>query len=77
MADGQVTFSENHRLGEIIETIEKLRVFEAHQGVDLFKDYIDAVALNAEAGRWRALAAIDRIADEQGRGGCWCGCASR
>ncbi|MDP6805488.1 MAG: TerB family tellurite resistance protein [Rhodospirillales bacterium] len=65
LADGHVTFSESHRLDEIIETIEQLRVFDAHEGVELFKDYIDAVALNPEAGRKQALSAIDRIADDK------------
>ena len=65
LADGQVTFSESHRLDEIIETIEQLRVFDAHEGVELFKDYIDAIAINPEAGRRRALAAIAGIADDK------------
>ena len=64
MADGQLTFSESHRLDEIIETIEQLRVFDPHEGVDLFKDHVDAIALNAETGRSRALAVIGRIADD-------------
>ena len=65
LADGHVTFSESHRLDEIIETIEQLRVFDAHEGIELFKDCIDAIAMNAEAGRRRALTAIAGIADDE------------
>ncbi len=64
-ADGTVSFSESHRLDQILMNLEELKVFDVHEAVDLFKDYVDAIVESPEAGRETVFAAIARIKDDE------------
>lgn len=64
-ADGTVSFSESHRLDQILMNLEELKVFDVHEAVDLFKDYVDAIVENSEAGHEAVFAAIARIKDDE------------
>ena len=63
-ADGTVSFSESHRLDEILVNLEELKIFDPHEAVDLFKDYVDAIVEDPETGRNTVFKAIARIKDE-------------
>lgn len=58
MADGKVSFGERVRVDQIMQTLTALKVFDPHEGVDLFNDFADAIAASPKAGRSRALDAI-------------------
>jgi len=34
--DGKVSFAENVRIDQILQTLDRLKVFDPHEGVDIF-----------------------------------------
>ncbi len=65
MADGKVSFSERAKLDQIVETLTELRVFDVHEEIDRFNDYVDAIADGDEAAWEDALDAIRRCAPDR------------
>lgn len=65
IADGVVSFSERNRVDQVIENLTRLKVFDVHEAIDIFNDYLDNIRNNAQAGRQAALAAIRKVKDEQ------------
>lgn len=63
-ADGKVTFVERVRVDQILQTLEALRVFDPHEGVDLFNEFVDAILASPRDGHERALAAIAEVSHE-------------
>ena len=61
-ADGKVKFGERIRLDQILETLEVLRVYDPHEGVNLFRDYSEAI-LNSPKEGHQAAVQILRDAD--------------
>ena len=41
IADGDVTFSERHRVDAILGRLDELSIFEPHTTIDLFNDYLE------------------------------------
>jgi tellurite resistance protein len=64
MADGKVTFSERVRIDQILETLEALKVFDPHEGVNLFNEFADAIRANSKIGRAAAVRAIEPVAGD-------------
>ncbi len=64
MADGEVSFSERGRLDDILESLERLSVFDPHEGVDLFNEYKDALVEDAAAGHTKMADALFEIAED-------------
>ena len=62
MADGRVTFPEQVRVDQILETLEALKVFDPHEGVNLFNGFADAIRESSKAGRDAAVRAIEPVA---------------
>ena len=62
MADGRVTFPEQVRVDQILETLEALRIFDPHEGVNLFNGFADAIRESSEAGRDAAVGAVEPVA---------------
>ena len=60
-ADGAPTLSERIRVDQILETLEELKIFDPHEGVDLFNEYSSALLESPEAGREKALAAVRAV----------------
>ncbi|MCP5351899.1 MAG: tellurite resistance TerB family protein [Chromatiales bacterium] len=58
MADGAVTLRDRVRVDEVLETLEALRVFDPHEGVDAFNRFVAEIAASPREGRERALAAM-------------------
>ena len=58
VADGSVTFSQRIRMDQILETLTTLKVFDPHEGVDLFNDYVQAILETPKEGREAAVKAI-------------------
>jgi tellurite resistance protein TerB len=61
-ADGDVRFGERIRLDQILETLEALKVYDPHEGVELFRDYSEAILTLPREGH-RAAVQISRDAD--------------
>ena len=58
IADKNVSFSERYCLDDIMETLEKLKVFDPHEGVDLFYGFVEAIRADPAVGRKQAFDAI-------------------
>ena len=54
-ADGDVGFGERVRLDQILETLEALKVYDPHDGVDLFRDYSEAILESPKKGHAAAV----------------------
>ena len=63
-ADGDVSFPERVRVDQILETLEALKVFDPHEGVDLFNEFTDAILAHPENGHENAFQVMQRIADD-------------
>ncbi len=50
IANGKVSFSQRIRMDQIIETLDKLKVFDPHEGVNLFNHYIALITASHENG---------------------------
>jgi tellurite resistance protein len=67
-ADGEVDFVEWVRVDQILATLKELRVFDPHEGIDLFKEYADAILEHPEKGREAAWAALQDVSlDEEAK----------
>lgn len=60
-ADGAPTLSERIRVDQILETLEALKIFDPHEGVDLFNEYSKALLESPAEGREKALDAIRAV----------------
>ncbi len=58
-ADGDVSFAERVRLDQILETLDRIKVFDPHEGVDVFNAFADAILENAETGHAKAWQALE------------------
>ena len=64
MADGNVTFPERVRVDQILETLDALRVFDPHEGVNLFNKFVAEIRKNPAKGNDEAVDAIKEFADD-------------
>lgn len=60
--DGAVSFAEQVRVDQILQTLDRLKVFDPHEGVDIFRALTEAILDNPEAGHALALEAIAGVA---------------
>jgi len=58
-AGGAVTLRERVRVDQVLETLDTLRVYDPHEGVELFNEFVEALEASAQQGRSRVLEAID------------------
>ncbi len=61
VADGAPTLSERIRVDQILETLETLKIFDPHEGVDLFNEYSKALLETPAEGREKALDAVRAV----------------
>jgi tellurite resistance protein TerB len=57
-ASGAVSLRQRVRVDRLMETLDALRVFDPHEGVDLFNGFVEGLRADPEAGRREALEAI-------------------
>ena len=65
IADGSITFSQRVRVDQVLQTLEALKVFDPHEGVDLFNQYTDSILKAPKNGRQKAMKAIRNVAKDQ------------
>ncbi|GAB6054109.1 tellurite resistance TerB family protein [Magnetospira thiophila] len=56
--DGVVSLGERVRVDQILETLEALRVFDPHEGVDLFNAFVDGILASPRVGHAAALRVV-------------------
>ncbi len=61
VADGAPTLSERIRVDQILETLEALKIFDPHEGVELFDGYSKALLESPQEGHQKALEAIKAV----------------
>ena len=66
--DGEVSFAERVRVDQILETLESLKVFDPHDGVNLFNEFTDAILAHPEDGHEGAFRVMERIAQDSNNG---------
>lgn len=64
-ADGEVRLAERMRVDRILETLEALRVFDPHEGVDLFNDFVEAILASPREGHQRAVEAVQAVTSDR------------
>jgi tellurite resistance protein len=68
MSNGVVSLRERVRVDQVLATLDALQVFDPHEGVELFNEFIEAFRASEEDGRRLALTAIeDEAAQEPGK----------
>jgi len=63
-SEGEVSFADRIRVDQIMETLTRLKVFDPHEGVDLFNRYTDRILASPEEGRKSALATIRTVTSD-------------
>ena len=66
--DGDVSFAERVRVDQILGTLERLKIFDPHEGIDIFNDFTDAILANPRDGHEAAFAAMEAVALDAGNG---------
>ena len=61
VADGAPTLSERIRVDQILETLGTLKIFDPHEGVELFDGYSKALLESPQEGHQKALDAIRAV----------------
>ena len=61
VADGAPSFSERIRVDQILETLEELRIFDPHEGVNLFNEFSRSILDSPREGRTRAMEAVKAV----------------
>jgi len=60
-SDGKVSFAENVRVDQILQTLDRLKIFDPHEGVDIFRKFCDSILENPAAGHAEALEAVAKV----------------
>ncbi len=63
IADGSIDFSQRIRVDQVLETLEALKAFDPHEGVELFNHYAEAILDDPKSGHAEAAKAIKPMAD--------------
>ena len=63
-SEGEVSFADRIRVDQIMDTLTRLKVFDPHEGVDLFNRYTDGILASPQKGRETALKTIKSVASD-------------
>lgn len=61
--DGVVSLGQRLRVDQILDTLEALKVFDPHEGVDLFNEHCEAIVSAPREGRREALRCVMHVAE--------------
>ena len=65
MSKGQVNFCDRIRLDQILSTLDRLKIFDPHEGVGIFNDFITKIRTSPKDGHKEALAAVKEVATDK------------
>ena len=60
-ADGEITFAERIRVDQVLDTLDALKIFDPHDGVELFNEFSAGILDAPQTGRERALEAVNAV----------------
>jgi tellurite resistance protein TerB len=63
-SDGEVSFAEQVRVDQILQTLDQLKVFDPHEGVEIFRDFSEAIIKSPQEGHDRAIEAISKVSED-------------
>ncbi len=64
VSEGQVSFADRMRVDQIMETLTRLKVFDPHEGVDLFNHFTAGILASPKQGRDAALEKIKIVTSD-------------
>lgn len=64
-SNGKVSFCQRMRVDQILETLDRLRVFDPHEGVELFNEFVDQILTCPKTGHEKVLTAVTSHAKEK------------
>ncbi|MGR9106659.1 MAG: TerB family tellurite resistance protein [Gammaproteobacteria bacterium] len=64
-ANGRVSFCQRMRLDQVLATLDRLRGFDPHEGVDLFNGFVEKIVRSPRIGRRKSLAAMAAVAGDK------------
>ncbi len=67
-ADGEVSFAERVRVDQIMQSLQQLKIFDPHEGIDIFNEFTDLILEHPATGHETAFLAMDRIAKNADNG---------
>lgn len=62
--DGEVSFAEQVRVDQILQTLDQLKVFDPHEGVEIFREYTEVILENPAQGHDKAIEAIAKVTED-------------
>lgn len=67
-SDGEVTFAQHVRVDQILQTLDRLKVFDPHEGVDIFRELSDGIVDAPKEGHEKAIEAVANICGDAENG---------
>lgn len=64
-ADGYVSIGERGRIDDILEQLESLSIFDPHEGVNIFNDYVDLLKTDPASGQKAVFSAIEKMSKDE------------
>ena len=65
VSKGQVDFCDRVLLDQILTTLDRLKIFDPHEGVEIFNDFITKIRTSPKDGHEEALAAVKEVATDK------------
>ena len=65
VSKGQVDFCDRVLLDQILTTLDRLKIFDPHEGVEIFNDFITKIRTSPKDGHEDALAAVKEVATDK------------
>ena len=65
ISEGEVNFCDRVRLDQILTTLDKLKIFDPHEGVELFNYFTEKIITSPKEGHNEALAAVKAVATDK------------
>jgi len=62
--DGDVSFGEQVRVDQILQTLDQLKVFDPHEGVEIFREFTEAILAHPRDGHEKALEAVAKVSED-------------
>jgi tellurite resistance protein TerB len=63
-ADGEVSLAELLSRDDVLQRVDALKSFDAHEAVDIFRDHVRAIEANREVGTERALKSLAPVGSD-------------